>query len=44
MTSTSESSAQPGSSEPASPPRPNTDATTQTLLASDPTLLETRKR
>lgn len=36
--------AQPASSVTPAPVRPNTDATTQTLFAADPTMLETRMK
>ncbi len=44
MSETPTPSAQPASSVISPPDRPNTDATTQTLFASDPTMLETRTK
>lgn len=44
MSDDSESSSRPASSHTASPARPNTDATMQTLFASDPTMLSTKTK
>lgn len=44
MSESSAAPAQPASSVNPAPARPNTDATTQTLFAANPTVLETRMK